>query len=91
MCYISISPTTQENKMNSEDERKSIEVLRKASLMAKRYGHALMNDCAHDSAVGATSAAIIFSTICAAADMSMHDAMSLFMSVHKQTESFSED
>jgi hypothetical protein len=31
----------------------------------------------------------MLSTFCAAAGMSMHDAVGLFMSVHKQTEAMS--
>ena len=72
--------------MTPEEKAASLEVLKKAIVLANKYGHQLMDECDGNAAVCATAAAIMLSTFCSAADMSMHDAMGLFMSVHKQTE-----
>ena len=72
--------------MTPEEREKSLAVLKKAVIIANRHGQQVLNECDNSAAVSATAAAIMLSTFCAAAEMSMHDAVGLFMSVHKQTE-----
>lgn len=72
--------------MTPEERNRSLAVLKKAVVIANRHGQEVLNECDNSAAVAATAAAIMLSTFCAAADMSMHDAVGLFMSVHKQTE-----
>jgi hypothetical protein len=72
--------------MTPEEREKSIAVLQKAVIIANRQGKQMLSECNNSAAVSATAAAIMLSTFCAAAGMSMHDAVGLFMSVHKQTE-----
>ena len=74
--------------MTPEERNRSLAVLKKAVVIANRHGQEVLNECDNSAAVAATAAAIMLSTFCAAAGMSMHDAMGLFMSVHKQTEAF---
>jgi hypothetical protein len=71
-----------------EEREQSLAVLKKAVVIAGRHGNQVMEECDGSAAVSATAAAIMLSTFCAAAGMSMHDAVGLFMSVHKQTEAF---
>ena len=71
--------------MTEEERKKSLAVLKKAIAIANQRGHQIMDDCDGSAAVSATAAAIMLSTFCAAAEMSTHDAVNLFMSVHKQT------
>lgn len=72
--------------MTPEERERSLDVLKKAVIIANRHGQQVLDECGNSAAVAATSAAIMLSTFCAAAGMSMHDAVGLFMSVHKQTE-----
>ncbi len=74
--------------MKPEEREQSLAVLKKAVVIAGRHGNQVMEECDGSAAVSATAAAIMLSTFCAAAGMSMHDAVGLFMSVHKQTEAF---
>ena len=77
--------------MTPEEREKSIAVLKKAVIIANRHGQQMLDECNNSAAVSATAAAIMLSTFCAAAGMSMHDAVGLFMSVHKQTEAMAGD
>ena len=77
--------------MTEEEREKSIAVLKKAVIIANRHGQQMLDECNNSAAVSATAAAIMLSTFCAAAGMSMHDAVGLFMSVHKQTEAMAGD
>lgn len=72
--------------MTPEEREKSIAVLKQAVIIANRHGQQVLIECNNSAAVSATAAAIMLSTFCAAAGMSMHDAVGLFMSIHKQTE-----
>ncbi len=74
--------------MTPQEREQSLAVLKKAVVIAGRHGHQVMEECNGSAAVSATAAAIMLSTFCAAAGMSMHDAVGLLMSVHKQTEAF---
>jgi hypothetical protein len=77
--------------MTPEEREQSIAVLKRAVIIANRHGQQVLNECDNSAAVAATAAAIMLSTFCAAADMSMHNAVGLFMSVHKQTEAMTGD
>jgi hypothetical protein len=77
--------------MTPEEREKSIAVLQKAVIIANRQGKQMLSECNNSAAVSATAAAIMLSTFCAAAGMSMHDAVGLFMSIHKQTEAMEGD
>jgi len=77
--------------MTPEERERSLNVLKKAVVIANRHGQQVLDECENNAAVAATSAAIMLSTFCAAAEMSMHDAVGLFMSVHKQTEAMAGD
>ena len=78
-------------KMTQEEIDRSLAVLKKAVVIANRHGQEILNECDNSAAVSATAAAIMMSTFCSASDMSMHDAVGLFMSVHKQTEAMAGD
>lgn len=77
--------------MTPEQRDRSLVVLKRAVAIANRHGQQVINECDNSAAVAATAAAIMLSTFCAAAEMSMHDAVGLFMSVHKQTEAMAGD
>lgn len=76
--------------MTEEERDRSLAVLKEAVIVANRHGQQVLIECNNSAAVSATAAAIMLSTFCAAAGMSMHDAVGLFMSVHKQTEAMGE-
>jgi hypothetical protein len=70
--------------MTPEERSETMAVLKQAIFIANQHGHEIMNECSPDVAV--TSAAIMLSTFCSAAGMTMHEAVGLFMATHKQTE-----
>lgn len=72
--------------MTDEERDQCLLVLKRAVRMANHYGVKIVDECEGNAAVAATTAAVMLSTFCASAGMSMHDAVGLFMSVHKQTE-----
>lgn len=72
--------------MTPKERERSLAVLKRAIVIANIRGHEVMDDCEGSAAVAATATAIMLSTFAASAGMSMHDAVGLFMSVHKQTE-----
>ena len=71
--------------MTDEERKESINVLRKAIGLANKHGQSLLDDADNISAVASTAAAIMLSTYCSASGMTMHEAVDLFISVHKQT------
>ena len=72
--------------MTPEERRESLDVLKKAVIIANRHGQQILDESENIASVAATSAAIMMSTFCSAAGMSLHDTMGLIMSVHKHTE-----
>lgn len=72
--------------MTPEERRESLDVLKKAVIIANRHGQEILDESENIASVAATSAAIMMSTFCSAAGMSLHDTMGLIMSVHKHTE-----
>lgn len=73
--------------MTDEERQKAIKVLRKATGLANKHGQSLLDDADNIAAVASTAAAIMLSSYCSAAGMSLHESMDLFMSIHKQTMS----
>lgn len=71
--------------MNDEQIREELEILVRAIEIANKFGPLILNDAEHIGGTAATSVAIMFSQYSAAMGMSLHDAISLFMAVHKQT------
>jgi hypothetical protein len=69
-----------------EENQKSRDILKRAVVIASKHGNQVLDECNGSASVAATASAIMLSTFCSAAGMSMHEAMDLFMSVHKQTE-----
>ena len=70
----------------TEEERKEMEeILLKSVRLANKYGTPIINDADGYGAVAATTAAILLSTYTQTMGMTLHDAMGLFMSVHKKT------
>lgn len=84
-CYIRVSLTTQENEVTPEERDHSAEILIDAIRISNKFGPLILDDADNIGGTAATSVAIMFSQYCAAMGMSMHDAVSLFMAVHKQT------
>lgn len=72
--------------MTDEEREQCLLVLKRSIRMAHHYGIKIVDQCEGNAAVAATTAAVMLSTFAASAGMSMHDAVGLFMSVHKQTE-----
>jgi hypothetical protein len=71
--------------MTPEEKRESLDVLRKAVVIANRHGQQILDESDSVASVAATSAAIMMSTFCSAAGMSLHDTIGLIMSIHKHT------
>ena len=70
----------------TEDERKeSMDILMESARIANTYGPQIINDADGYGAVAATTAAILLSSYTQAMGMTLHDAISLLMLVHKQT------
>jgi hypothetical protein len=70
----------------TEDERKeSVDILFDAIRISNKYGPLILDDADNTGGTAATAVAIMFSQYTAAMGMTLHDAMSLFMAVHKQT------
>ena len=73
-------------ELTPEERQKSLDVLKKAVVIANNHGQQILDESDSVASVAATSAAIMMSTFCSAAGMSLHDTMGLLMSVHKHTE-----
>lgn len=71
--------------MTPEERQESLEVLRQAVVIANRHGQQILDESDNVASVAATSAAIMMSSFCSAAGMSLHDTMGLIMSIHKHT------
>jgi hypothetical protein len=70
----------------TDDERKEgMEILSRSVHIANKFGPLILDDADNMGGTAATSAAIMLSSFSSAMGMSLHDTMSLFMSVHKQT------
>jgi hypothetical protein len=75
--------------MTPEEERKEgVETLYRAVHIANKFGPLIIEDSDGKGGTAATTAAIMLSTFTCAMGMTLHDAMGLFMAVHKQTMIF---
>jgi hypothetical protein len=71
--------------MTQEESREGMETLYRAVQIANKFGPLIVDDADHTGGTAAVAAAIMLSTFTCAMGMTLHDAMGLFMSVHKQT------
>jgi hypothetical protein len=71
--------------MTDEERDRSAEILIDAIRISNKFGPLILDDADNTGGTAATAVAIMFSQYTAAMGMSMHDAISLFMAVHKQT------
>jgi hypothetical protein len=71
--------------MTEEERKDEIAILIRAIQISNKFGPLILDDADNTGGTAATSVAIMFSQYTAAMGMSMHDAISLFMAVHKQT------
>ena len=71
--------------MTKEERKDEIAILIRAIQISNKFGPLILDDADNTGGTAATSVAIMFSQYTAAMGMSMHDAISLFMAVHKQT------
>ena len=71
--------------MTPEERERSTDILVDAIRISNKFGPLILDDSDNIGGTAATSVAIMFSQYCAAMGMSMHDAVGLFMAVHKQT------
>ena len=70
----------------TDDERKeSIDILIDAVRISNKFGPLILDDADNMGGTAATSAAIMLSSFSSAMGMSLHDALALLHSVHKQT------
>jgi hypothetical protein len=72
--------------MTPEERQTSLAILKRSVVIANRHGQSILDECEGAAGVAAASAAIMMSTFCSAAGMSLHDTMGLLMTVHKHTE-----
>jgi hypothetical protein len=71
--------------MTEEERKEAQEILYRAVQIANKFGPLIIDDADNSGGTAATSAAIMLSSFTSAMGMTLHDAMGLFMSVHKQT------
>ena len=71
--------------MNEDERNESIDILIDAVRISNKFGPLILDDADNTGGTAATAVAIMFSQYTAAMGMSLHDAISLFMAVHKQT------
>jgi len=77
--------------MTSDERERSLSVLLDAVRISNKYGPLILDDADNTGGVAATAAAIMMSQYTAAMGMTLHDAVSLFMAVHKQTMAMERD
>jgi hypothetical protein len=71
--------------MTEDENKEGLETLYRAVQIAKKFGPLIVEDADKLGGTAAVAAAIMLSTFTCAMGMTLHDAMGLFMSVHKQT------
>jgi hypothetical protein len=77
--------------MTPEERERSTEILVDAIRISNKFGPMILDNADNIGGTAATSVAIMFSQYCTAMGMSMHDAVGLFMAVHKQTMAMERD
>ena len=71
--------------MTDEERKEAMDLLNQSIRIANEFGQVIIDASNNRAGVAATAAAIMLSSFTSAMGMSLHDAMGLFMSVHKQT------
>jgi hypothetical protein len=71
--------------MTEEERKQCLDVLSDAAKIANKYGPKIIEDADGLGSVAVTSAAILMSSYAMSMGMTLHDAISLLMLVHKQT------
>ena len=71
--------------MTEEERKEARQIIFRSVQIANKFGPLILDDADNIGGTAATSAAILLSSFCAAMGMTLHDAMGLLMSVHKQT------
>jgi hypothetical protein len=84
-CYIRASVNTQEKQMTEEERKQCLDVLSDAAKIANKIGPQIVGLADGRGATAVTAAAILMSAYAQSMGMTLHDAMGLFMLVHKQT------
>jgi hypothetical protein len=77
--------------MTEEERKEAEEILYRSIQIANKFGPLILDDADNIGGTAATAAAIMLSSFTSAMGMSLHDAMGLFMSVHKQTMAMERD
>jgi hypothetical protein len=77
--------------MNEEQRREELEILVRAIEISNKFGPLILDDADNIGGTAATSVAIMYSQYTAAMGMTLHDAISLLMAVHKQTMALERD
>jgi hypothetical protein len=78
-------PPHRSSRMTDEEFKEAHAILMQSVGLANKHGETLLDEAQGRTAVASTAAAIMLSSYCAAAGMSMHDAIGLFMFIHKET------
>jgi hypothetical protein len=77
--------------MTDEELKEAQEILFRSVQIANKFGPLIIKKAENNGGCSATAAAIMLSSFASAMGMTLHDAMSLFMSVHKQTMAMERD
>jgi hypothetical protein len=71
--------------MTEEERKQCLDVLSESAKIANKVGPQIIEDADGRGAIAVTSAAILMSSFAMSMGMTLHDAISLLMLVHKQT------
>ena len=71
--------------MNDNERSESIDILFNAVRISNKYGPLILDDADNIGGTAATAAAVMLTQYSTAMGMNLHDTMSLFMAVYKQT------
>ena len=71
--------------MTPEETRKAKQVLFDGAELANKIGPMLLDEAGGKGMTAVVSSAIIFSTLASSMNMTLHEAMEFFMTIHKQT------
>jgi hypothetical protein len=71
--------------MTEEERKDEIAILIRAIQISNKFGPLILDDADNTGGTAATAAAIMLSQYTSAMGMTLHDVVSLFMAVHKQT------
>jgi hypothetical protein len=84
-CYIRVSLTTQEKHMTEEERSECLNVISESAKIANKVGPQIIDLANGRGATALTASAILLSAYAQSMGMTLHDAIGLFMLVHKQT------